>query len=90
MHQVVIAVYVSVSLNLLEHTVNAPPNKPIALARIAKYQMTQTKYALDMERVIAINVNAMKLILVNFVRTQKVARLLVHSAFSMNHVYSVQ
>lgn len=89
MHYIVIAVFVSVSQNIQETHVNAQPYKPIALVRMLKCQMTQTKYVLDKERANAIIVTVTMATLEHFVRAQSVMKRTVHCVCSMSRVHSV-
>lgn len=85
---IVIAVFVSVSLNILEKHVNAQRSKQIALVPIVKCP-TQTKCARDMESANAISVNVKAHILENFVRAHRGMKRLIRSVSFMRHVYNV-
>lgn len=85
---IVIAVFVSVSLNILEKHVNAQRSKQIALVPIVKCP-TQTKCARDMESANAMSVNVKAHILANFVRAHRGMKHLIRSVSFMRHVYNV-
>lgn len=85
---IVIAVFVSVSLNILEKHVNAQRSKQIALVPIVK-RRTKTKCAQDMENANAISVNVKAHILANFVRALRGMKHLIRSVSFMRHVYNV-
>jgi hypothetical protein len=83
---IVIAVFVSASLNILERHVNAPRSKQIALVPIVK---CRTKCARDMESANAISVNVRAHILANSVRALQGTKHLIRSVSFMRHVYNV-